>query len=66
MAKRTAGKATKSAPAKDERLVKGVRLDLAPGDHQRLERVARERGLTMASYARMVLLERLKADDGPR
>ena len=51
---------------KEERPVKGIRLDLSPTDHQRLERIARERGLTMASYARMVLLERLKADDGPR
>jgi hypothetical protein len=44
--------------------VKGVRLDLNPADHERLERVSRERGVTMSSYARMVLLERLKADEG--
>jgi hypothetical protein len=48
---------------KDVRLVKGVRLDLSPGDHERLERVARERGLTMSSYARMKLLECIKADE---
>jgi hypothetical protein len=46
--------------------VKGVRLDLSSTDHQRLERIARERGLTMASYARMVLLERLMTDEGSR
>jgi hypothetical protein len=56
-----AGKPKSAAPG--AKLVKGVRLDLSPADHKRLERIARERGLTMASYARMVLLERLKADD---
>ncbi len=44
-------------------LVKGVRLDLSEVDHARLERCSRELGLTMASYARMAVLERLKADE---
>jgi hypothetical protein len=66
MPKQAARKAKQSTPAKEERLLKGVRLDLSPADHQRLERIARERGLTMASYARMVLLERMKADDSPK
>jgi hypothetical protein len=48
----------------EERLVKPVRLDLTLTDHQRLERQAKRRGLTMASYARMVILERLEADEG--
>jgi hypothetical protein len=48
----------------DKRNVKGVRLDLSPADHKRLERASKERGLTMASYARMALFERLKADEG--
>jgi hypothetical protein len=52
-----------AAPVKEERLVKGVRLDLSPADHARLERVAKDRGLTMASYARMVLLERMRTDE---
>jgi hypothetical protein len=61
---KTAVRVAKRAPAaKKEKLLKGVRLDLAPTDHERLERIASERGLTMASYARMVLLERLKADE---
>jgi hypothetical protein len=47
----------------DERLVKGVRLDLSPSDHKRLERRAKGLGLTMSSYARMAVLERLKADE---
>ncbi len=64
MAKRVAGKAKQIVAVKEMRLVKGVRLDLSPADHERLERIARVRGLTMASYARMVLLERMKADEG--
>ena len=31
--------------------------------HKRLERFARERGLTMARHARMAVLGRLKADE---
>jgi hypothetical protein len=50
--------------AHKEGLVKGVRLDLSSTDHERLGRCARERGLTMASYARMAVLERLKTDEG--
>jgi hypothetical protein len=48
---------------REEKLVKPVRLDLTPTDHERLERQSRRRGLTMASYARMVILERLEADE---
>jgi hypothetical protein len=43
---------------------KGIRLDLSPADHKRLERCAKDRGLTMASYARMALFQQLKADEG--
>jgi hypothetical protein len=63
MAKKTVRTSKRPAAAKEVRLVKGVRLDLSPGDHGRLERVARERGLTMSSYARMRLLECIKADE---
>jgi hypothetical protein len=55
------GKKKTPAPSKD-RLVQGVRLDLAPTDHDRLKSAARRRGLTMASYARMAVLERLETD----
>jgi hypothetical protein len=41
-----------------------VRLDLPPADHERLERCARERGLSKSSYARQAVLERIKADEG--
>jgi hypothetical protein len=64
MAKKTAkGAAMNAAPAK-EKVAKGVRLDLTPADHKRLNKLARERGLTMSSYARMALFERMKDDEG--
>jgi hypothetical protein len=64
MAKKTAkGVAMNAAPAK-EKVAKGVRLDLTPADHKRLNKLARERGLTMSSYARMALFERMKDDEG--
>ena len=63
MAKKTVRSGKAPRAAKEVRLVKGVRLDLSPGDHERLERVARERGLTMSSYVRMRLLESIKADE---
>jgi hypothetical protein len=43
--------------------LRAVRMDLTPAHHKRLERAAQELGLSMAAYARMVLLERLKADE---
>jgi hypothetical protein len=64
MAKRTTKGGKPMNVAQEKRAVKGVRLDLSPADHKRLEKTARERGLTMASYARMALFERLKADEG--
>lgn len=47
-----------------ERTVRPVRLDLSDADHDRLEKTAKEKGLNKASYARMAVLERLKADEG--
>jgi hypothetical protein len=46
-----------------KKLVKGVRLDLSPADHKTLERRAKIRGLTMASYARMAVLDRLREEE---
>jgi len=43
------------------RVAKPVRLDLRPADHDRLERQASKRGLSMASFVRMIVLERLDA-----
>ena len=59
------GKTTMNA-VQEKRAVKGVRLDLSPTDHRRLEKASKECGLTMASYARMALFERLKADEGSK
>lgn len=55
--------AKKSVRSGKTSALKGVRLDLPPADHKRLERTAKERGLTMTSYVRMILLERLKLDE---
>jgi hypothetical protein len=51
------------APAADSRSGRPVRLELTVGDHERLERSARLRGLSMASYARMAVLEKIKTDE---
>jgi predicted DNA-binding protein len=61
MAKRAESK--KSNSVQDERAVKAVRLDLTPKDHERLDHQARKRGLTKASYARMIILERLEQEE---
>ncbi len=47
-----------------EPTTKAVRLDLTMKDHARLDRQAKKRGLTKASYSRMVLLEKLDEEDG--
>ena len=48
---------------REEKMVKAVRLDLTPTDHERLDRQARRRGLTKASCARMVILEWLEEQE---
>jgi hypothetical protein len=47
----------------EKRVVKPVRLELSEADHERLETVAEVKGLNKASYARMAVLERIKADE---
>jgi hypothetical protein len=64
MAKRTTKGGKPMDVIEKKRVVKGVRLDLSPVDHKRLERAAKGSGLSMASYARLALFERLKADEG--
>jgi hypothetical protein len=58
--------AKKMDVAEKVKVLKAVRLELSPVDHERLEQCARERGLNMASYARMAVLERIKADEAAR
>jgi hypothetical protein len=43
-----------------------VRLDLAVADCLRLEDCARRKGLSMASYARMAVLEAIRKDEAER
>jgi hypothetical protein len=43
-----------------------VRLDLPPADHDRLAKIAKRRGLTMASYVRMVLFDRMAEEEGSK
>jgi predicted HicB family RNase H-like nuclease len=46
-----------------EPMVKPVRLVLTERDHVRLESMARRKGLSLASYARQALMERLTSDE---
>ncbi len=64
-----AKKTSKGGPmeaVQEKKAVKGVRLDLTPADHRRLNKLAKERGLTMSSYARMAVFERMKDDEEGR
>jgi hypothetical protein len=45
---------------------KSVRLDLTVVDCLRLEDCARRKGLSMASYARMAVLEAIRKDEAER
>ena len=56
--KRAEEKMNATEPVK---MAKPVRLDLKLPDHDRLERQATKRGLSMASFVRMIVLERLDA-----
>ncbi len=61
---KTSAKGPRMNAVQEKRAVKGVRLDLSPADHKRLSKLAKELGLTMSSYARMALFERMKEDEG--
>jgi predicted HicB family RNase H-like nuclease len=66
MAKKVAGAKQMSmteAPVR-KRTGIAVRLDLAPEDHDRLTKLAKDQGLSLASYARMALFKQMKADEG--
>jgi hypothetical protein len=56
-------RARKMKAAEVVRTSKPVRLELSPDDHERLEQCARRRGLSLASYARQAVLERITADE---
>jgi hypothetical protein len=64
MAKKAAG--AKMSPTETptrKRIGKAVRLDLNAKDHARLERLATRKGLTMSSYVRLALFERMADDE---
>ena len=50
----------------DPTATKPIRLELSAADHKRIERAAKERGLSKAAYARQAVLERVKADEAPQ
>jgi hypothetical protein len=66
MAKKASGAKQMSATATPTRKRTGiaVRLDLAPEDHERLTKLAKDQGLSLSSYARMALFKQMKADEG--
>jgi hypothetical protein len=55
--------ATATASKPKGRNVKAIRLDVSPSDYERAQKWAEARGLTLASYARMALLDFLKRDE---
>jgi hypothetical protein len=57
-------RAKKLESLESKKTAKPVRLDLSQSDHERLESCARAIGLNKSSYARMAVLERIKADEG--
>jgi hypothetical protein len=64
MAKKATGaKKVQTTATPGRRLGKAVRLDLSEKDHQRLEQVAKAKGLNMAAYSRMKILEGLRKDE---
>jgi hypothetical protein len=62
MAKKAAGGKHVQATMPKRRLGKPVRLDLSEEDRELLSRIAKSKGLNMAAYSRMAVLERLRKD----
>jgi hypothetical protein len=56
-------RANKVEAVQAQRTSKPIRLDLPPDDFERLERCAKKKGLTKSSYARMAVLEYIRADE---
>jgi hypothetical protein len=56
-------KVAKVNATKTESPSKPVRLVLRPSEHARLERLTDSLGMSMSTYARMVLLRSLKEDE---
>jgi hypothetical protein len=61
--KKVEAKVPATASKPKGRNVKPIRLDVSPSDYDRAQACAESRGLTLASYARMALLDLLKRDE---
>jgi hypothetical protein len=55
---------TATATPKRVRTGIAVRLDLPPTDHERASKIARDQGLSLASFARMALYRLMKEYEG--
>lgn len=67
MAKKAAGRKMQTATAAPPKRVRNgiaVRLDLPPTEHERASRLAKEQGLSLASFARMALYRLMKEMEG--
>lgn len=60
--KKTVKPETKMPQAEAKPRARPVRLDLQPEDYERLDRAAREIGLSKSAYLRMILFQRLKEE----
>jgi hypothetical protein len=56
-------RASQVEAVQEPRVTSPVRLDLSAADHERLKRLAGQIGLSKSAYARMAVLERMKADE---
>jgi hypothetical protein len=64
MAKKATGaKKMEATASPKKRTGVAVRLEIPHRDHERLSKLARERGLTLASYARQALYVQMKSDE---
>jgi hypothetical protein len=63
MAKKQVGAKKVQTTVAQKRSGKPVRLDLSESDKERLDRVAKFKGLNMAAYSRMAVLDRMRKDE---
>lgn len=60
MAKKKAGAKKVEPKTPTRRLPKVVRLEFSEKDHERLEGLAEAKGLSMAAFSRMAVLDRMR------
>jgi hypothetical protein len=59
MAKKKVGKVQATA----EPATKAIRLDMSPRDHERIEHVAKSLKVSKAAFARMAVMDRVRAEE---